>query len=123
MENIMAVAYVRLLSRLSAYCINYNGVSSFESGFESGVFLPLLIVSTTPIADLNDFLNMSLSSAAKMRIQSAPKAHKAIAFTRARSTAAGSSTVSMVEAKSRVREHVRNISQTTSREAVAAPSV
>ncbi|KAI0345110.1 acetolactate synthase [Trametopsis cervina] len=67
---------------------------------------------------------MSLSSAAKMRIQSAPKANKAIALTRARSTAAAPSTsaVSMLEAKSRVREHVRNISQTSARDATPAPS-
>ncbi|PSR77572.1 hypothetical protein PHLCEN_2v7762 [Hermanssonia centrifuga] len=65
---------------------------------------------------------MSLS-AAKMRIHSAPKSSKPVAFTRSRSTAAAGASPSMVEAKSRVREHVRNISQTTARDAVAAPSI
>ncbi|KIP08743.1 hypothetical protein PHLGIDRAFT_103924 [Phlebiopsis gigantea 11061_1 CR5-6] len=64
---------------------------------------------------------MSLS-AAKMRIQSAPKCRKAVAFTRARSTAATGTSASLLEAKSRVREHVRNISQSTARDAAAAPS-
>ncbi|KAF7799616.1 hypothetical protein EIP86_010854 [Pleurotus ostreatoroseus] len=57
-----------------------------------------------------------------MRISSAPKVGKPMNFIRSRSTTSTSS-VSMLEAKSRVREHVRNISQTTARDAVAAPSL
>ncbi|KAJ3484754.1 hypothetical protein NLI96_g5415 [Meripilus lineatus] len=64
---------------------------------------------------------MSLS-AAKMRISSAPKNTSVIQFTRARSSAASTSS-SMLEAKSRVREHVRNISRTSTREAVAETTV
>lgn len=80
--------------------------------------LTLLLAAAAPRASQN----MSLT-AAKMRIPSATKTNKAIAFTRARSTAAAGSSASMLEAKSRVREHVRSISQTTTRNAVAAPSV
>ncbi|KAI0797493.1 acetolactate synthase [Abortiporus biennis] len=61
-------------------------------------------------------------SAAKMRISSAPKSSAAISFTRARSTTA-STTTSMLEAKSRVREHARNISQTSTSNATAAQTV
>ncbi|CAL1705430.1 unnamed protein product [Somion occarium] len=62
---------------------------------------------------------MSLS-AAKMRITSAPKTSSAISFSRSKSTRAASSTSSMLEAKTRVREHARNISRTSTREASAA---
>lgn len=67
---------------------------------------------------------MSLT-AAKIRIPSATKStgKAAVAFTRARSTTAAGGSISMVDAKSRVREHVRNISQTTARDAAPAPSV
>ncbi|TCD64253.1 Acetolactate synthase, mitochondrial [Steccherinum ochraceum] len=58
---------------------------------------------------------------AKMRIPSAPKSASTLTFTRARSSAAGTS--SMVEAKTRVREHARNISQTSSNAATATQSV
>ena len=76
-----------------------------------------------PVAAANDVRTMSLT-AAKMRLPGAPKPAKALVFSRARSTtAAATASVSMLEAKSRVREHVRNISQTTARDAVAAPSV
>lgn len=67
-------------------------------------------------------VTMSLS-AAKMRIPGAAKGNKAIPFTRARSTAATGTSTSMLDAKSRVREHVRNISQTTARDASAAQTV
>ncbi|KAH9952022.1 acetolactate synthase [Amylocystis lapponica] len=60
---------------------------------------------------------MSLS-ASRMRVPSSSKGSSAIAFVRSRSTAANLSN-SMLEAKTRVREHARNISRTPSREATA----
>ncbi|EGO21203.1 hypothetical protein SERLADRAFT_476099 [Serpula lacrymans var. lacrymans S7.9] len=61
-----------------------------------------------------------MSLPATLRIRSAQKSTSATSFTRSRSTVASSS---IVDAKSRVREHARNISRSTAREAIPAPSI
>ncbi|KAK1221004.1 Acetolactate synthase, mitochondrial [Marasmius sp. AFHP31] len=53
------------------------------------------------------------------RIRTVPKSPQQLQFTRCRSTVAGSS---FLEAKSRVREHARNISRTTTKGAQPAPT-
>ena len=80
----------------------------------------LFVVDLLPVAAAEYAMSLS---AAKMRLPSATKSNKAIAFTRARSTAATGTSISMVDAKTRVREHVRNISQTSARDAAPAPAV
>ncbi|KAH7929619.1 acetolactate synthase [Leucogyrophana mollusca] len=61
-----------------------------------------------------------MSLPATMRVRSAPKTTSTMSFTRSRSTVASSS---IVDAKARVRDHARNISRSSTRGAVAVPSI